>query len=308
MSTVVLSSQRRWVDSLTHSIPKFEEYPKHLLSTAEQDFLLWLQSFKVSNYYDLVSSHALAVKIKELWSELLREISVESLAKHLVKQKISSTNRSYANREYRVGKRKIGLWLFRKGLVRGFALPARKAKLQYKFGYPVNRYKLVPRNYRSPFPPHNYFASLCYAQLLHGVSQRLIQKVDPQRYAVPHSDGTGRYVADSCYRLTLHEQTKYLWTEVHSGSEGYDERIFYKRLRTMEEYLHQHPKGLYVVFVPFVRDVQRALEGLEEQATTQTSMNPLSLNRIRIMHYYNIDAFKETIGIYQHKTKTKGKA
>lgn len=153
LSSTVPFTQRRWVAVLTHSYPKFEDYPKHLLSTAEQDFLLWLQSFRVNTYYDLVSARRLAEKIKELWSELLREISVESLSKHLVKQKVSSTTRSYANREYRIGNRKVGLWLFRKGLVRGYALPASKAKLQYKFGYPLKRYQLIPRNYRSPFPP-----------------------------------------------------------------------------------------------------------------------------------------------------------
>ncbi len=301
LSSSLPISQSRWADRLTHSIPHYEEYPKHLLSTPEQDFLLWLQSFKVSSYYDLLSSLQLAEKIMELWSGLLVNISVPSLAKHLVKQKVKSSNRSYANREYCIGKRKVGLWLFRKGLVRGYAVPVSGAKLQYKYGYPLKRYRLVERNFRSPFPPHDYFASLCYSKLLHGVSQSVFHKVDPTRYTIPHWDSSGFYVADNCYCLTLHGQTKYLWTEVHSGSEGYDERTFLKRLLTMERYLYTHPLGLYVVFVPFVRDVTTALDQVTAYNSHLSDSFPLTLNHIRLTHYYGMATLKESIGIYQHQ-------
>ncbi len=96
MPSTAPSTQSRWADSLTHSFPSFEEYPKRFLSTEEQDLVLWLQTFKVQDYYTLVSAEQVASKIKELWSWLLKDISEKSIAKHLVKEKEKQNTRRTA--------------------------------------------------------------------------------------------------------------------------------------------------------------------------------------------------------------------
>ena len=181
LSTTIPPTQSRWSDALRHSFPNFEEYPKRFLTTEEQELVLWLQTFKVKDYYTLVSAEQVASKIKELWSWLLKDISVKSIAKHLVKGKKQSSNRSYANKEYQVGVRKYGLWLFRKGLLRAYPVPAKQAKQKYMYSYPLEKYQLVQRNYRSKFPPHNYFASMCAKALQEGVGSGVLRKVNPTK-------------------------------------------------------------------------------------------------------------------------------
>ncbi len=304
MSTTVLSTQSRWADSLTHSYPNFEVYPKRFLSTEEQDLVLWLQTFKVQDYYTLVSAEQIATKIKELWDWLLKDISVQSFAKHLVKEKEYSSNRSYANKEYRVGVRKYGLWLFRKGLLRAYPVPARQAKQKYLYSYPLEKYQLLQRNFRAKYPPHNYFASMCTKELQQGVGSSVLRKVNPTKYTVPHWDGSGQYVADNCYWMNFHGQEEYLWQEVHTGSEQYDQSVFIKRLLTMEKYLGRKGTGYYVVFVPFVRDKEKAMNAI----ATYKQLNKLigrtlKLQRCFIEPYSALNLFKERLGVYSHQNK-----
>ena len=304
LSPPILSTQSRWSDALSHSFPNFEDYPKRYLSTEEQELVLWLQTFKVRDYYTLVSAEQLATKIKELWSWLLKDISVKSVAKHLVKGKEKSSNRSYANKEYQVGVRKYGLWLFRKGLLRAYPVPARQAKQKYMYSYPLEKYQLIQRNYRSKFPPHNYFASMCTKALQEGVGSGVLRKVNPRKYVVPHWDDSGRYIADNCYWMNFHGQEEYLWQEVHTGSEQYDQTVFLKRLLTMEEYLSRKGTGYYVVFVPFVRDKQKAMQAIEKyNEMNKITGRTLELQRSFIEPYSAINLFKERIGVYSHQKK-----
>jgi len=304
LSSIVPSTQSRWSDVLSHSYPKFEDYPKRFLTTEEQELVLWLQTFKVKDYYTLITAEQLATKIKELWDWLLQGISVKSIAKHLVKEKVQSSNRSYANKEYRVGVRKYGLWLFRKGLLRAYPVPARQAKQKYLYSYPLEKYQLVQRNYRTNYPPHNYFASMCTKALQEGVGSGILRKVNPKKYAVGHWDGSGRYVADNCYWMNFHGQEEYLWQEIHTGSEQYDHVVFLKRLLTMEDYLRQKGTGYYVVFVPFVRDKQKAMNAIEKyNQMNKLTGRTLELQRCFIEPYSAINLFKERIGVYSHQTK-----
>jgi len=230
---------------------------------------------------------------------------VKSLTKHLVKAKEQSTNRSYANKEYRIGVRKYGLWLFRKGLIRAYPVPVKQAKQKYLYSYPLEKYQLQQKNYRAKFPPHNYFASMCTKALQLGVGSGVLRKVNPSKYAVPHWDSRGQYVADNCYWMNFHGQEEYLWQEIHTGSESYDHTVFLKRLLTMEEYLdRERGTGYYVVFVPFVRDKAKAKNSIETyNQMKQLTGKKLELQRCFIVPYSAINLFKERIGVYSHQTK-----
>lgn len=302
LSASVPFSQLRWHSSLTRSIPDFESYPKRFLSSEEKAFVLWLQSFKVGAYYRLVTASELASKIKELWSWLLPAVRVTTLQKHLVRLSATSPrhNKSYLNREYQLSNRTIGLWLFRKGLIRGYAVPKKGVRQIVLYGYPVTHYPLTQKNYVSPFPPHNYFASLCTVALQTGLGSGVLRKVDPSRYRIPHWDDSGYYVADNCYWFNFHGKEEYLWQEVHTGSEGFDSRIFIKRLLTMEHQLIANWKGYYVVFVPFVRDVAKAQKAITNY-NRKSPEKPLFLTRCFIVPYTHIPLFKERLGIYHHQ-------
>ena len=299
----VPSSQSRWSDVLTHSIPTWANYPKRFLSTEELEFGLWLQSYRVQGYYELLTAEVLVSKVKELWSDLLRNISLSTLTKHLVRLTPSSSrhNKSYLNREYRLPNgRKFGLWLFRKGIIRGYSVSVRGARYRVLYGYPVEYYSLVMKNYVSGYPPHDYFASQCTTALQDGIGSNVLRKVNPDRYRVPHWEGDKDYVVDNCYAFQSNGREQYLWQEVHTGSEGYNEHIFLKRIITMENFLTTTGRGYFVVFVPFVRDfTERVAPALERLKALAPDIVPL--RRCFVVPYTHIDLFKERLGFYHHR-------
>jgi len=302
----IFETQRLWVNRLVESVPNFEEFPKVFLSEEEQEFILWLNSSGTTGKQLLFSASDVALKIKVLWSFLLPHISVDSLSKHLVRTTPHSSTRSYANREYLVGKRTFGLWLFRKGLLRGYPLPAKQAKLQYFYAYPREVYSLLSEsNFRASFPPHDYFSDLVFAELWRKVGQDTLHKASSEKRRIPHWDESGVYVTDNCYRVPVLGRDYHVWFEVHTGSERYDEQFFLKRLVTMEQFLSSRKHGQYIVLVPFPRDVTTALTAIKKYNAKVGRQGEdhlmIRLSHSRIVHFGQLDGLKESLGLYQHE-------
>ena len=94
------------------------------------------------------------------------------------------------------------------------------------------------------------------------------------------------------------------WIEVHTGSEGYDERVFIRRLLTMEQPLNS--KERFAVIVPFGRDADKAriaIKKYNEQAAISREKPLLQLRNSRIIHYSQIAQLKDEMGFYKHKNK-----
>ncbi|MGC9780061.1 MAG: hypothetical protein HZR80_12520 [Candidatus Heimdallarchaeota archaeon] len=94
------------------------------------------------------------------------------------------------------------------------------------------------------------------------------------------------------------------WIEIHTGSEGYDERVFIRRLLTMEHQLKN--KGRFAVIVPFGRDVDKAriaIKRYNEQVAISGEKPLLQLKISKIIHYLQIVQLGEEMGFYRHKKK-----
>lgn len=282
----------------SESIPNFELYPKSFLDAEEQAFLLWLHPGGLPR--PLISSFEVASQVKSLWDYLFPTINLPSLSRHLY------SGRSYANREYilRSGHR-IGLWLFRKGLLRKYPMPAKRAKLQFLYGYPREVYRLVPKNFCASFPPHATFARWVFSELWADVQHASLAKASPPLLSVPHWDGSGVFVCDNCFSVPLLGRDYYLWVEVHTGSEGYDERYFLKRLLTMEHYLSERKHGQFIIIVPFARNLLTASTAITQYNTKiereGLALPILDLRFSRILHFGQIKELKESLGLYEHR-------
>ena len=241
----------------------------------------------------------IADKLKDLWPEFLDSISSRSIAANFY------SGKKYAEREYfSPDGRFLGhLHLFSTGLLRAYPLP-RKGGFKFYYGYPRERYQLIPANYRSSFPPHDVFAAWCFQQLTDGISPFNLQKLSDQYLTIPHWDGKGTFVCDGCYRVNLDGEPTTWWIEVHTGSEGYDERVFIRRLLTMEHQLKN--KGRFAVIVPFGRDIDKAriaIKRYNEQVAISGEKPLLQLKISEIIHYLQIVQLREEMGFYRHKKK-----
>ena len=241
----------------------------------------------------------IADKLKELWPKFLDSISSRSIAANFY------SGKKYSEREYfsPEGCFLGHLHLFSTGLLRAYPMP-RKGGFKFYYGYPRERYQLIPTNYRSNFPPHDVFASWCFQQLVEGISAHTFQKLSDKHLTIPHWDGKGSFVCDGCYRVNLDGGSTNWWIEIHTGSEGYDERVFIRRLLTMEYQLNN--KGRFAVIVPFGRDVDKAriaIKKYNERVAISGKKPLLKLQISRIIHYMQIKQLKEEIGFYIHKRK-----
>ncbi|MBD3189813.1 MAG: hypothetical protein GF308_04175 [Candidatus Heimdallarchaeota archaeon] len=290
------SSLNNWRAVLTYSYPELDDYPRKYLTYEEMVFVDWLRQPAEGRFHVLQTREEVAEKLTELWPKLFQAVSPSSLSRNL------AVSKSYANRAYQLSNGEtVGLWLFRKGLIRGYALPARRAKWEIWYGYPFERYRLVPKNYRSPYPPHQVFAQWVVKKLWEGVEGGALAKATEEQLAVPHHQGVGNYIADSCYRLT---DGSYLWLEVHTGTEGYDERVFLKRIETMERYLAKQRKGQYLVVVPFRRARIKGEEALKKfQRKKEREGEALVVKNSYLVHYWEIEEVKERLGIYEHRRR-----
>lgn len=100
-SLTIPFSQRLWYSKLTHTYPNFADYPKSFLSSTEQEFVSWLLSHRSGDTALLRSNYEVARKAQSLWPALLGDKSLKSIAVNFY------SGKSYLNREYRLGKRKL---------------------------------------------------------------------------------------------------------------------------------------------------------------------------------------------------------
>lgn len=296
-------TRRRWSGKITHTFPSWLSYPKSLLTESEQDFVEWLLAKRVGDTVLLRSRREVAEKARSLWRGLLGDKSVVSLARNF------HSGKSYLNREYRIGKRRVGLWLFSKGLIFKYRVPTSRASFKYEYCYP--RFSPVPTRLRGSgfevkFPPHSYFSAMIVEAFRAGVSEDILRQLPSSSRVVPHFNG-GEYVADLVYRLRLFDKNSSFWVEVHTGSEGYDEKIFLRRLVTMSHFLADRYNDFYIVIVPFVRDTQTGLASISkynESIRKGVLDAPLiSLEQIKLLSFNQISGLKESFGFYQHSTR-----
>ncbi|MGC9778577.1 MAG: hypothetical protein HZR80_04990 [Candidatus Heimdallarchaeota archaeon] len=133
----------------------------------------------------------------------------------------------------------------------------------------------------------------------------MLEDVTDRLRVVPHFDGSGEFVADFVYRARLPDSVRFYWFEIHTGSEGFDENIFLKRLLTMEQFLAERENSYFVVLVPFASDVVKGEEAIrkynQQIATTQKPI--LSLQKSRILHYKQISSLRGEVGHFEDKTR-----
>lgn len=111
-------------------------------------------------------------------------------------------------------------------------------------------------------------------------------------------------VADNCYRVSIDGHKEYLWVEVHTGSEGYDEKVFIPRLISAERFLSG--RGKFLVIVPFKRDVttvKHVIHRYNLLAEEDETKPVLDLQLSEVISYQGISSFREKIGIYSHKKR-----
>ncbi|MHA1185888.1 MAG: hypothetical protein ACTSSK_03295 [Candidatus Heimdallarchaeota archaeon] len=302
-SSSVPLTRRRWHSKLTHTFPDWSTYPKSFLTEVEQEFVEWLLERHVGDGVLLRSREEVAEKARFLWRGLLRDKSPKSLAVNF------HSGKSYLNREYRVGKRKVGLWLFDKGLLFKYRVPTVRASFKYEYCYPC--FSGVPVRLRGSgfevkFPPHSYFSAMIVNAFRAGVSDGVLQQLPQNRRVVPHFDG-GEYVSDLVYRLDLFGKKNTFWVEVHTGSEGYDQKVFLRRLVTMSQFLAGRSADFFVVIVPFVRDVTTGLASLtkynEDVRLGVRSSPGISLEKVKLLSFNQISNLKESFGFYRHSTR-----
>lgn len=300
---MVTSLLFRYQEALTqwdsYSRPNINDLNKYYLTSTLIQFIIWLMPNPIGSRQPLFPPLVIADKLKELWPNLLSSISSRSIASNFY------SGKKYVEREYfSLDGRFLGhLHLFSTGLLRAYPMP-RKGGFKLYYGYPRERYQLVPTNYRSRFPPHDVFAAWCFQQLTEGISPFTLQKLSDKHLTIPHWDGQGSFVCDGSYRVNLDGESTTWWVEVHTGSEGYDERVFIRRLLTMEN--QSDNKKRFVVIVPFGRDVDKAriaIKKYNDRAAISGEKPLLILQRSEIIHYEEITQLREKMGFYKHKTK-----
>lgn len=248
----------------------------------------------------LFSGEDLAKLLIRLWPDLLGDVAPYSVYRNLL------SGERYADREYFTssGAKKGELFLFRKGLLRAYPMPASRTRFKYWYGFPRERYRLHKNNFRSSFPPHDAFSSWCLGALTAGLGSSQLSLAPRDFWSISHSDHTGNYVVDVCYKVPLADVVHYWWIEFHTGSEGYSEVIFLKRLLTMEHFLRDRVTGHYVILVPFAKDCTKAAFALESyNKSLLDSSDVFRLHKSQITSYKNLSLLRQQMGFYQHRTR-----
>ncbi|MGC9778285.1 MAG: hypothetical protein HZR80_03495 [Candidatus Heimdallarchaeota archaeon] len=281
------------------SFPNFRGYPPALLSSSEIAFVRELLS---GSPLPLFSGEQLALLIHRHFPHLVGNVAPYSLYRNLL------SGDTYADREYFVknGSKKGELFLFRKGLVRAYPMPAFRTRFAYWYGYPREQYRLAKGNFRSKFPPHDTFASWCRSSFSAGLAGSVLEDVSDRFRVIPHWDGSGTFVSDFVYKAHLPEDNRFYWFEVHTGSEGYGEDIFLKRLLTMEQFLADRDNSFFIVLVPFASDVVKGEEAIRKynlQAGGAGNKPFLSLAKSRLLHYKQLKSLRGEVGSYDHSTR-----
>lgn len=279
-----------------------QNLPKHKFTRSELRFLSWtLFNPETKISLPLYSAKEIAYQLRECFPNILESVSSKSIQKHILRGK------SYAERDYNLNssnEKKSSIRLFSKGLLRAYKIPTATG-YQFLYGYPRERYRLLAENFVCSFPPHDYFSRLCFQRITEGSLDQGLMKAGDQLLKLRHWDDSGNYIADGCYRVEVNGKQTYFWVEVHTGGEGYDEEVFIKRILTAENALKK--RGTYLIIVPFTVDVDKAKDGIRKYNKKKTVLGgekpKVSLNLTEIIHYRQIPVWKESIGMYQHKTR-----
>ncbi|MBN1330460.1 MAG: hypothetical protein JXA54_13380 [Candidatus Heimdallarchaeota archaeon] len=283
-------------DWYSFSFPSAEQFPKHKLSRSELRFLRFMLEHSITGEpFPLYPADELAIILKSCWGELFSTVSSSTLRKHLLRGKSYAESKSYPSSP--------PLRLFSKGLVRAYRIPT-SSGYSLLYGYPRSRYRLLPENFVSPTPPHDYFHQQILQLLWSDIPEGSLHVTSDSLLKIPHWDGSGEYIADMCYRLTVTGNISYVWIEAHTGSEGYDESVFLKRLLSAEVALRG--RGEYLVIVPFTIDldtVGEAIRAYNNQTAVLDGIKPaLDLRLTTIIDYRRINHWKHRKGLVKHKT------
>lgn len=279
------------------SSPNPRSLPFPLLEPSERRFL------QVVTSRALLNKDELLFLLHDCFGVLLSSLSDDSLGRNLF------VGECYADREYYApssDRAFLGsVRVFRLGLVCAVPMPATGTRLKYWYCYWRDTpYRLLPQNFVRPFPPHDAFASWCFSSLRAGLLEAEFSLSPPSFRKLPFWDGSGAYIADNCYVINKNGHKEHLWVEIHTGSEGYDEKIFIPRLLSAERELRG--KGRYLVIVPFKRDLataQRAIKKYNLQAESDGKKPSLELSLSEIVCYHELPSFREKLGFYRHATR-----
>jgi len=279
----------------SHSSLNFNDLSFSLLTKSERRFLRSLCPNPFGSPQPIFSREDFLFLLREHFGALLSGICNDSLFAHLV------LGECYADRQFHSG---VGgsLRVFRLGLVRAYPFPRKGVRFEYWFGYPRERYRLLPSNFRASFPPHDAFSERCFVTLRAGLEDSILH-TDASLWRLPHWDGSGDFVVDNCLRVDGNGDSQYFWFEVHTGSERYDEGIFLKRLLTAEKELVG--RGRFVVIVPFKRDRDKAFHAISSynrKAKNDPSLPELALKISQIVHFSALSDLREQLGFYRHRT------
>lgn len=285
-----------------YSVVNPQTLPKYKLTRSELRFLSYaLFNPKTKVSLPLYSAEEIAYQLRECFPDILESVSSKSIQKHILRGK------SYAERDYlrdSSKEQKDSIRLFSKGLLRAYKIPT-ATSYQFLYGYPRERYRLLPENFVCPFPPHDYFSRLCFQQITEGSLKQGLMKAGDQLLKLRHWDDSGDYIVDGCYRMSVNEKQTYFWVEVHTGGEGFNEEVFIKRILTAENGLKK--RGTYLIIVPFTVDVDKAKDSIRKYNKKKTVLEgkkpKVALKLTEIIHYRQIPVWKESIGLYQHKTR-----
>lgn len=281
-----------WV---THSCPSWRALPFNLLEPSEKLFLQRIVSrplFSQAEFLDL---------LHECFGDLISSLSDDSLSRNLY------SGECYADREFYdfEGVFLGAIRVFCLGLVVAVPMPAQgtRFKLWYCFPSMTPPFRLLPTNFVRPFPPHDVFAGWCFSRFRDGLPAGVLHDVSPTHRKIPLWDGSGSHVSDQCYLLSVNGREEYLWFEIHTGAEKYNEQYFFPRLLSAERFCKS--RGRYVVVLPFRRDLdtaQRAIRQYNSQAKTDASKPLLDLSICQLVTYHGLAGFKESLGFYDHQT------
>ena len=269
--------------------------PFNLLSPAERRFLQSISS------RSLISREELIDLLHDCFGDLLQNISDLSIGRNLF------SSECYADRVYfdPSGTPLGSIRVFRLGLVVAVPMPANGTRFKHWYCYPsmAPGIKLTRKNFVRPNPPHDAFSSWCFRALHEGLTEDECKSAENSMRKLAHWDQSGEYVADNCLRFRVNGRWQYYWFEVHTGTEGYDESIFIKRLLTAEKALLS--RGKFVVIVPFKRDRDKALRAIKSynRRIQGTEKPQLDLKVSEIITYQGIPQFKEKLGFYKHTTR-----
>ncbi|MBD3190152.1 MAG: hypothetical protein GF308_05895 [Candidatus Heimdallarchaeota archaeon] len=180
-------------------------------------------------------------------------------------------------------------------------MPKKGVRFEYWYGYPREKYRLGKKHFAAKYPPHDAFGGWCVKRLREGIAGSINQL--PQEYRkIAHFDGSGDYVADQSYRLTIDGKKSYCWVELHTGSEGYGWEKFLKRIITAEERLRE--RGKFLVIVPFKREKEKAKRAIKKYNEAEEREGPRIEQKVsQVIAYEEIADWQEQEGLYEHQKR-----